>query len=142
MQPTPSHTHIHVQSDEPDTPEEPKMDNTTNAKEEWEKINPSISTQTETPIFPRNGNADSVVNATELLVGRQDQKDIQKQSTKEDNWRPGKNYRTTTMRIGPKFVNILLEFQQMWDRHLCRARAAKHRIELNSAAERPIHSAP
>lgn len=41
-----------------------------------------------------------------------------------------------------QFIDMLSEFEHMWDRHLGRINAAKHRIELNDRNTAPVHSTP
>lgn len=68
---------IDAQSDEPDTLQEPKLDNTTLTKGEWvEIINVS-------PISPQNRNAKNGVNTIQLAIGCQYQWYRQKQNMKK-----------------------------------------------------------
>lgn len=41
-----------------------------------------------------------------------------------------------------KFLNMLSEFQHVWEGHLSRIKAAKHRIKLTSGGDWAFHSAP
>lgn len=70
--------------------------------------------------------------------------------TKETNkyWTQKNDLRTETELLHDyspyraKFINILSEFQYISDRQTGQIKAAKPRIELDSAGEHPIHSAP
>lgn len=41
-----------------------------------------------------------------------------------------------------KFIEILSDFQSMWDDHLSRVNVGKHRVKLSLAEAKPSHSAP
>lgn len=51
-------------------------------------------------------------------------------------------YQTIKTHIVAKFLNVFSEFPHLWDWHSGRSRAAKYRLEITSADERPVHSTP
>lgn len=64
------------------------------------------------------------------------------QDMDEDDWRTKLKLRNDPSPYRVKFLNLVLELQHMLDRIFGRIKVSKQRVEINSAGERSICSAP
>lgn len=59
-----------------------------------------------------------------------------------EDWRSEVNMPSAYKSYKPGFLEVLSEFEAMWDGHLGLIKAVVHRIELTTIAARRIHSDP
>lgn len=117
------------------------------ARVDTNKMIPAVKTGSLRPLQGRN--IDNVVKTVhqkpserrEDYMNNHTQLAVQK-DTEENVWRSEVQESHDYITYQAKFSSVLSKFQHMWDGKLSQIKAAKHRIELISSDERPIHSAP
>lgn len=65
---------------------------------------------------------------------------IKIKNIEENNWRTNAEISNDYNAYQAKLLDVLFEFQHMWDRHFGEIRAGEHRVELTPVDERSINS--